>query len=260
MDVLRRTLRVREGRDPEPSVVMIDCQATKGGRGGSSFHETHGKYLRCGANKTIAIDYLGLPVGAMVHGARRHDVRAARDLLAELLPAHPRAVAVLGDRGSRGLAGPIAREHDVIVLEDLNLVAMTRSAKGTIEEPGRGVAQKAGLNRSLQDAALGRLAHWIHVKAECAGRGVWLVDPRYTSQRCSTCQHTDAANRPDQATFACVSCGHADNADINAAVNIAKLGAQAEQAWDAAGRPSLERPKPRMRRGIKDKPKVASVT
>ena len=115
MDVLRRTLRVREGRDPEPSMVMIDCQVTKGGRGGPSFHETHGKYRLCGAKKTIAIDYLGLPIGATVHGARRHDVRAARDLLDELLPAHPRVADVLGDRGFRGLAGPIAREHGVNV-------------------------------------------------------------------------------------------------------------------------------------------------
>ena len=64
---------------------------------------------------TIAIDYLGLPIGATVHGARRHDVRAARELLDELLPAHPRVADVLGDRGFRGLAGPIAREHGVNV-------------------------------------------------------------------------------------------------------------------------------------------------
>jgi len=90
-----------------------------------------------------------------------------------------------------------------------------------------------------------------------AGRRVWLVDPRHTSQRCSACGHTDAANRADQATFACVACGHAANADVNAAANVAQLGTQAEQAWTTAGRPSLERPEPRMRRGINDRPKVA---
>lgn len=95
MDVLRRELRVREGRNPEPSMVMVDCQVTKGGRGGPSFHENHGKYRLCGAKKVIACHYLGLPVGAMVHGARRHDVRAARELLDELLPAHPRVADVL---------------------------------------------------------------------------------------------------------------------------------------------------------------------
>ena len=75
----------------------------------------------------------------------------------------------------------------------------------------------------------------------------------------AACSHTDAANRPDQATFRCVACGHEANADVNAAANVAQLGQQAEAAWAAAGRPSLERPKPRMRRGIKDKPKVAQA-
>lgn len=166
-------------------------------------------------------------------------------------------VARRADNWARETANALVADHGVIVLEDLNLVAMTASANGTIEDPGSNVAQKAGLSRSLQDAALGRLAHWIHVKAESAGRRVWLVDPRYTSQRCSVCGHTDAANRSDQATFACVACGHTANADVNAAVNVAQLGGQAETAWETAGRPSLERPKPRMRRGLKDKPKVA---
>lgn len=49
MDVLRRTLRVREGRDPEPSMVLVDCRITKGGRGGPSPHEPHSKYRLCGA-------------------------------------------------------------------------------------------------------------------------------------------------------------------------------------------------------------------
>lgn len=115
VDVLRRHLRVAHGRDPEPSMVMVDCQVTKGGRGGPSFHENHGKYRLCGAKKVVAIDYLGLPVGAAVFGARRDDVGAARELLDELLPRHPRVAAVLGDRGFRGLEGPMLRAHDVTV-------------------------------------------------------------------------------------------------------------------------------------------------
>ena len=90
-----------------------------------------------------------------------------------------------------------------------------------------------------------------------AGRRIWLVEPRYTSERCPACAHTDEQRRADQDTFACVACEHTANADVNAAVNVAQLGVQAEQAWEAAGRPSLERPKPRMRRGVKDNPKVA---
>jgi hypothetical protein len=61
-------------------MIMVDCQVTKGGRGGPSFHENHGKYRLCGKKLVIAADYLGLPVGAAVFGARRHDVGAAREL------------------------------------------------------------------------------------------------------------------------------------------------------------------------------------
>ncbi len=43
----------------------------------------------------------------------------------------------------------------------LGLENMTRSVGGTMETPGRNVKQKQGLNRSLQDAALGRLAFWV---------------------------------------------------------------------------------------------------
>ena len=167
MDVLRRELRVREGRDSEPSAVMVDCQVTKGGRGGPSFHENHGKYRLCGAKKTIAIDYLGLPVGATVHGARRHDVRAARELLDELLPNHPRVADVLGDRGFRGLAGPIARDHGVTVeikhrdrlpgeftparplwrVEDAFASVRTMASAGTVVRSNAGVGDRVGAPR-----------------------------------------------------------------------------------------------------------------
>lgn len=49
------------------------------------------------------------------------------------------------------------------------------------------------------------------------------VNPAYTSQRCNKCGHTCKENRESQAVFQCVRCGHADNADINAAKNILEL-------------------------------------
>ena len=50
------------------------------------------------------------------------------------------------------------------------------------------------------------------------------VNPAYTSQRCSQCGHVSADNRTTQARFECVACGHADNADTNAAKNILAAG------------------------------------
>jgi putative transposase len=65
---------------------------------------------------------------------------------------------------ARHAAIDIVERFDVIALEALGLKNMTRSARGTIQHPGKGVSAKRGLNRSLCDAALGRLAYWIHVK------------------------------------------------------------------------------------------------
>jgi putative transposase len=52
---------------------------------------------------------------------------------------------------------------------------------------------------------------------------VIAVDPRNTSRRCAACGHTDAENRHKTA-FCCSSCGHGAHADINAAINILRLG------------------------------------
>jgi len=95
---------------------------------------------------------------------------------------------------------------------------MTRSARGTIDRPGRGVRQKAGLNRGILASGWGLLAHRLEDKA--SGR-VQKVSPAYTSQRCSACGIVDGKSRESQANFACRSCGYACNADVNAAKNIA---------------------------------------
>ena len=50
------------------------------------------------------------------------------------------------------------------------------------------------------------------------------VDPRHTSQTCAGCGHVSPENRKSQAVFRCVSCGHEDHADLNAARNILRAG------------------------------------
>ncbi|WP_205315450.1 RNA-guided endonuclease InsQ/TnpB family protein [Nonomuraea lactucae] len=111
----------------------------------------------------------------------------------------------------------LARRFDVIAVEDLKIGNMTRSAKGTVEAPGRNVRQKAGLNRSILAAGWGRLVRRLEHKA--CGR-VRKIDPRYTSQTCNACKHMARESRESQALFLCVACGWRDNADINAAKNI----------------------------------------
>ncbi|WP_214107688.1 RNA-guided endonuclease InsQ/TnpB family protein [Acrocarpospora catenulata] len=116
----------------------------------------------------------------------------------------------------------LARRFDVIAVEDLKVRNMTRSARGTIEAPGRNVRAKAGLNRGILAAGWGLLVTRLEQKAP--GRVV-KVSPAYTSQCCSVCGIVDREARESQAVFRCRSCGYAANADVNAARNIRDIAA-----------------------------------
>ena len=67
---------------------------------------------------------------------------------------------------------------------------------------------------------MSQLGDFLHYKARLSGGQVIEVDPKNTSRRCSSCGHVTRENRESQAVFLCQKCGHSDNADHNAAVNI----------------------------------------
>ena len=125
----------------------------------------------------------------------------------------------------------LARRFDVIRVEALDIIGMTRSAKGTAQRPGRNVRAKAGLNRGILRSGWGLMVRRLEDKAP--GR-VERIHPAFTSQRCSACGHIAAGSRESQALYRCVACGFACNADVNAAINIA-----AGHAVTARGRSGL---------------------
>lgn len=118
----------------------------------------------------------------------------------------------------------IVEKYSAVVVEHLQLRNMSRSARGTMSEPGKGVGRKSGLNRSLRDVGLGQFLEMLEYKCRWECRGFERVNPGYTSQKCSGCGHTCPENRPAQAEFCCVNCGQADHADVNASKNIRDLG------------------------------------
>src|SRR5580698_64623 len=133
----------------------------------------------------------------------------------------------------------IARRFDVIRVEDLKIGNMTRSARGTRENPGRNVRQKAGLNRGILRSGWGLLVRRLGEKAP--GR-VEKISPALTSQRCSACGQVDRDSRESQAVFRCTACGFAGNADVNAARNIAAGHAVTARGGDGAARPVNREP------------------
>jgi len=133
----------------------------------------------------------------------------------------------------------LARRFDVIRVENLKIGNMTRSAKGTRENPGRNVRAKAGLNRGILRSGWGRLVRRLEDKAP--GR-VEKIGPALTSQRCSACGQVDRDSRESQAVFRCTACGFAGNADVNAARNIAAGHAVTARGGDGAARPVNREP------------------
>ncbi|HLD63407.1 MAG TPA: transposase [Candidatus Peribacteraceae bacterium] len=118
----------------------------------------------------------------------------------------------------------IAKRYSKVVIEDLRVRNMTRSARGTVDKPGKNVRAKAGLNRVVLDASFSEFSRMLKYKGALYGCKVVAVPPQYTSQRCSACGHTEAGNRRSQSEFVCASCGYEINADLNAAINILVAG------------------------------------
>ena len=122
---------------------------------------------------------------------------------------------------SKRLVAKAERTKRTIVLEDLKGIRARARVKGPGQRARHG------------NWAFGQLRQFLSYKAQRAGVPVSFVDPAYTSQRCSTCGHTERRNRKNQAEFCCVVCQFASPADYNAALNI---------EWAAVNRPMVSNP------------------
>ena len=130
----------------------------------------------------------------------------------------------------------ISKDHAVVVLEDLRISNMSASAKGTIEQPGRNVRAKAGLNRAILDQGWYEFRRQLEYKELWRGGWVVAVPPQYTSQTCPDCGHVSADNRRTQARFICLKCGFEENADLVGAMNILAAGLSSREGGQQKGR------------------------
>lgn len=118
----------------------------------------------------------------------------------------------------------VSKNHAMIVIEDLKVSNMSKSAAGTVSQPGRNVRAKSGLNRSILDQGWYEMRRQLEYKQLWRGGQVLAVPPAYTSQRCVCCGHTAKENRLSQSKFRCQVCGYTANADVNGARNILAAG------------------------------------
>ena len=123
-----------------------------------------------------------------------------------------------------------AENQSIVVVEDLKIRNMTKSAKGTEEKPGKHVKQKAGLNRSISQQSWGMFFGLLAYKLAERGGQLIKVNPKHTSQTCNKCGHISKENRKSQSKFECMSCGYSENADVNGAKNILVRGVHGNNA------------------------------
>ncbi|MGK7876132.1 MAG: RNA-guided endonuclease InsQ/TnpB family protein [Xenococcaceae cyanobacterium] len=120
----------------------------------------------------------------------------------------------------------IAQSGDLISFEDLNISGMKARCKPIIDpKTGKyqrnGQTAKAQLNKAISDAAWYSLRKKTEHQAAKLGNRLITVDPKHTSQQCSCCDKISPTNRNGE-KFICESCGYYEDADIQAAKNIAK--------------------------------------
>jgi putative transposase len=118
----------------------------------------------------------------------------------------------------------LAKSHGLVVVEDIKITNMTRSARGTLQHPGRNVRAKAGLNRSILGMAWGRAVSMLAYKCLDHGGELIKASAAYSSQTCAECGQVAAESRRSRERFCCVACGHAAPADTNAARVLLQRG------------------------------------
>jgi len=122
------------------------------------------------------------------------------------------------------LTTALCKNHAAVAVEDLCIKHMTKSARGTKEYPGKRVAQKRGLNRSIAQQGWGILFRQLLYKCNWYGSLFVLVSAKNTSQMCPCCDFIAKENRPTQSGFKCIDCEYTQHADIVGAMNIRRRG------------------------------------
>lgn len=167
--------------------------------------------------------------------AQKGSNRRAR--IVRQIARHHHLVALRRESGLHQVSKRLSTGYTLIGLEDLAVAGMTASAAGTIEAPGKNVRQKAGLNRSILDAAFSTLRRQLEYKASWYGSQVQIVDRFFaSSQTCSACgarvkTKLDLRVR----VFECAACGVRIDRDVNAARNIRAEAVRMYEAQLAPG-------------------------
>ena len=142
-------------------------------------------------------------------------------------------------------AKDIAQKGTAIAADGVLPKNLMASPRGTLENPGKNVRAKRGLNRKLAIVRFGKLRDKTDWECRKIGKIHRRVYAKNGSITCHSCGHVDKKSRKSQAVFVCTSCDSSFNADHNAAcvhvIRLRKLlfGADKVISVPAAGITSL---------------------
>ena len=118
----------------------------------------------------------------------------------------------------------ISKNHAMIVMEDLKVANMSRSASGDRENPGKNVRAKSSLNKAILDQGWYTFAQQLVYKQGWLGGEVLFIPPKNTSITCPVCNTIAKENRRTQSHFECITCAYCNHADVVGAINIKRAG------------------------------------
>ena len=124
------------------------------------------------------------------------------------------------------ISSQLSKNHAIVILEALKITNMSSSAKGTLENPGKNIRQKSGLNRAILDQGWGEFIRQLEYKLTWNGGQLIQINPQNTSRKCPKCHYISAENRKTQAAFCCQQkdCNYTANADYVGSINIREAG------------------------------------
>lgn len=175
----------------------------------------------CAVNNSMEREYFG--DGETINKFKTQIKKRKKILQKNGKTGHGRQRVMNGYKKLQNFEANFIKSYNHKISKDVIGFALKNNA-GTIvmEDLNNGVKKDNKI--LLRNWSYYQLQQMIQYKAKSAGIKVVKINPHYTSQTCSGCGYTDKNNRKSQSEFVCLKCGMKENADYNAAKNIANGG------------------------------------
>jgi putative transposase len=206
-----------------------------------------GHIIKVAGPKPLHASLRRLRRASRAHSRKQDGSAGKRKSAARLARIHARVASVRMDALHRATTS-LSRRYETVVAEDLNVTGMIANRR---------------LARAVSDQGFSTARRMLGYKTAREGGTLVVADRWYPSSKtCSSCGRRKTSLTLKERVFACESCGHREDRDVNAARNLLSLaasGAESKNACEAAPRPgsaghAATKQEPGPRNGIRPGP------